>query len=373
VRPYRVLLVNLARRYGGPETRVRSVAIALQGYVERCAVAVVAGGPLHERLRDDGIPCEPISATRTDPRVVLQLRRAIRRGAYDVVDAHNIQSIFWGHLAAVLAGARGRVSTLHSDYREEYSGIRQLAYPAVFGLVRPLTREFVQVTEQLQERAELEGHGARSTLIHNAVSIPDSPPTSRDAAVLAEWGWSAGDFVVAVIGRLFAVKGQSVLVEAMAELGDLPRVKLLIVGDGPQLAELEARVASLGIGQRVRLAGFRTDVPRVLQSVDCVCLPSLWELLPYAALEAAAFARPIVATAVGGVPRLLQDGETALLVPASDPRALAAAIRRLAEDPDLARRIGRAAYDMVRCSFSIDELRRRTLAVYDRAQKISSQ
>ena len=365
--PYRVLLVDLAHGFGGPETRVLMQARALQDRVDRCAVAVVRGSPLHERLRLESIPCEPVAAPRTDPRLALELRGVIRRGGYQLVDAHNIQSIFWGHLAALLAGARGRVTTLHSDYGEEYGGLRGILYPAVYRLMRPITRHFVHVTDRLQERAESDGIGARSTLIYNTVPVESPPPVARDPALLPEWGWTESDFVVASVGRFFPVKGHVHLVEAMAELRDLPAVKLLLVGDGPLREELEARVEALDLGERVRFLGFRPDVSRILRSVDCVCLPSLWELLPYAALEAAALARPIVATAVGGVPRMLPDGEAALLVAPRDERALAAAIRRLVEQPEEARRLGRGGYDVVRRSFGSEEMLRRTLEVYGRA------
>jgi glycosyltransferase involved in cell wall biosynthesis len=366
-RGYRVLLVDLANGFGGVETRVCSQAQALQGRVEHCAVAVTRGSPLHQRLRAAGIECEPISASRTDPRLLRELWRVVRGGRYHVIDAHNIQSIFWGHLAGLLAGARGRVTTVHTEYAEEYTGVRGIAYPAVSRLMRAITSQFVQVTGILQERAELAGLGGRSTVINNAVAIPETVSGSKDPSVATEWGWTADDFVVAVVGRLFPVKGQSYMVDAMAQLQDVARVRLLLVGDGPLRAEMESTVASLGLGPRVRFTGFRQDVSRILRGVDCVCLPSLWENLPYAALEAAAYARPIVASAVGGVPAVFHDRETALLVPARDAHALAAAIRRLVASPAEARRLGLAAYEMVRRSFSNDELLRKTLEVYDRA------
>jgi glycosyltransferase involved in cell wall biosynthesis len=360
----RVLLVDLARGFGGCETRVISQAHALQGVVERCAVAVLRGRPLHQRLLREGIPCEPVSDTRLNPRVLSELRAVIRRGGYQVVDAHNIQSIFWGHLAALLAGAPGRITTMHSDYRQEYTGVRKRLYPLVYGLVRPITSHFVHVNHQLQEQAIQRGDGRRSTLIPNTVAIAD-PESQREPRRTSEWGFEQTDFVVAVVGRLFPVKGQAYAIDAMASLRDLPQVKLLLVGDGPQRAELAARAAALGLTGRVHFAGFRDDVTRLLQMVDCVCLPSLWENLPYAALEAAAQRLPIVATAVGGVPQFLDDGETALLVPPRDAGALAAAVRRLVEEPAIAARLGAAAHAMVRRSFGPDELLRKTLDVYD--------
>jgi glycosyltransferase involved in cell wall biosynthesis len=291
----------------------------------------------------------------------------MRRGRYDVVDAHNIQSIFWGHLAALLAGVPGRVTTVHSDYDEEYTGLRRVAYSVLSRLMRRVTSQFVHVTGLLHEQARAAGYAGRSTLIPNAVPVTPDPLGPKDQSIAAEWGWPAEDFVVAVIGRLFAVKGQSYLIDALAALPDRPRVRLLVVGDGPLRAELEATVASRGLSQSVRFTGFREDVSRILRGVDCVCIPSLWEILPYAALEAAACARPIVATAVGGVPSVFRDRQTALLVPPRDAAALAAALRYLAEAPTEARRLGRAAYEMVRSSFSPEELLARTLHVYDRA------
>jgi glycosyltransferase involved in cell wall biosynthesis len=366
-RPYRVLLVNLAKGFGGAETRVYSQAQALQGAVEQCGVAVVHESPLHRRLRASGVNCEPISASRSDPRSLLQLWRVIRAGRYDIVDAHNIQSVFWGHLAALLAGVRGRVTTVHSNYAEEYTGIRRIGYSAVSRIMRGITSQFVQVTGLLHDQAQSARYGRRSTVISNAVPVPENPPERKDPSVVAEWGWTADNFVVATVGRLFPVKGQSYLIDAMVHLQDLHHVRLLLVGDGPLRPELEATVASLGLAPRVHFTGFRQDVSQVLRGVDCVCLPSLWEVLPYAALEAAAFARPVVATAVGGIPDVFRDGETALLVPAQDGRALASALRYLAASPGEARRLGRAAYEMVRSSFSTDDLLRKTLQVYDRA------
>jgi glycosyltransferase involved in cell wall biosynthesis len=364
---YRVLLLDLAHGFGGVETRVCSQALALKGRVEHCAVAVTPESPVHQRLRAAGVDCEPISASRADPRLLVELWRVIRRGRYHLVDAHNIQSLFWGHLAALLAGARGRVTTLHTNYAEEYTGLRRIVYRTVARLMRGITSQYVQCTALLHEQAQSAGYGARSTVINNAVPVPADPLSEKDHSVGAEWGWTTDDFIVAVVGRLFPVKGQSYAVGAMAQLADLANVRLLVVGDGPDRAALERSVADLGLENSVRFAGFRQDVPRILRGVDCVCLPSLWENLPYAALEAAAYARPVVATAVGGVPDVFRDRETALLVPPRDARALAAAIRSLAESPGEARRLGRGAYQMVRRSFSTDELLRKTLDVYGRA------
>jgi len=366
-RLYRVLLINLATGYGGAETRVLNQALILQGVVAHCAVAVVYGSPLHERLLSAGVPCETISVSRIDPRLVLRLCRVIRRGGYQVVDAHNIQSIFWGHLAAWLTGASGRITTVHSDYWREYAGLRKFGYSLVFWIMRAITQQYVNVTDQLQSSAELCGHGVRSTLIYNGVCVPNNPLSEKNPRLLSEWRLEPSDYVIAVIGRLYPVKGQVHLIEAMSNLQDFPHIKLLVVGDGPTRLQLQERVEVLGIQDQVRFTGFRDDIAALLASVDCVCLPSLWELMPYVALEAAAHARPIIATSVGGVPRLLQHGRTALLVPPRNSIAIGAAIRWLVQHPDESDRIARAGYDMVKTSFSETEMLEKTIGVYARA------
>ena len=127
---------------------------------------------------------------------------------------------------------------------------------------------------------------------------------------------------------------------------------------------LERESERLGVRERVEF-GFRDDVPDLLETLDVVALPSWTEGLPIVLLEAMAHGRPVVATPVGGTPELVTDGETGLLVPPRDPEALAAALRRVLDDPDLARRLGTAARARVAERFTAAEQARRTLAIYD--------
>ncbi|MCS6871574.1 MAG: glycosyltransferase [Anaerolineae bacterium] len=365
-RAYKVLLVDLARSYGGAEVRVQTQAAALQKATEGCAVAVLRGSPLHERLSRQNVPCVALESRRASPALVLRLRAVIRQNGYSVVDAHNVQSIFWGHLAARLAGARGCVATLHSDYGAEYPNLKGALYESVLRLNRLMAREYITVTETLQAKMEQQGLGRRATLIHNAVPIPPLPLPEPDHALRSTWRAKPEDFVIGIIARLKPVKGHRYLLEAMAQVRDLP-VHLVIIGDGPLRTELETQAAALGISNHVHFAGFCDDVPRLLPSLDCVCLASLSEALPYAVLEAASFARPLLCTAVGGLATLLEDGVTARLVPAQDSAALAEGIRQLATQRDFARQLGMNAYQMVAARFSPTAMIEKVLQVYDRA------
>ncbi|PJF37281.1 MAG: hypothetical protein CUN49_01100 [Candidatus Thermofonsia Clade 1 bacterium] len=365
-RAYKVLLVALARSYGGAEVRVQTQATALHEATAGCAVAVLRHSPLHRRLSQLGVPCAAIDSGRASPALWLRLRAIIRSGGYQVVDAHNVQSIFWGHLAARSAGVRGCVATIHSDYGAEYPNLKGAFYEAVLRLDRLMARQFITVTETLQAKAERQGLGKRATLIHNAVPIPPLPLPEPEPEVRALWQAAPEDFVIGIVARLKPVKGHRYLLQAMAQVRDLP-VRLVIIGDGPLRAELEAQAAALGIAERIYFAGFRDDVTRLLPSLDCLCLASLSEALPYAVLEAASYARPLLCTAVGGLATLLQDGVTARLVPAQDATALAAGIRDLVADRAWARQLGLNAYRLVAERFSQAAMLKNILQVYDKA------
>ncbi len=365
-REYRVLLVDLARSFGGAEIRVLSQARALRERVASVHVAALHGSLLHQHLEAEGLPSIPIQAGRASPKLLWDLGRIIRH--YDIVDAHNVQSILWSHLAASLVRVHGRVATIHSDYGAEYPGFKGRLYEGVLRLDRRLGRQIINVTGVLQSKAERQGLGARSTLIYNAVAVPDDPAAGvPNVELRRELGFGPDDFVVASFARLKPVKGHTYLIDGLARLKDLPHVKLLLVGDGPLRAELEAQAEALGIADRVRFTGFRRDITALLLAVNAACLASLSEALPYAVLEAASYARPLLVTKVGGMADLLDNGVNALLVPPRDPAALADGMRWLATRPEDACELGLAAYKLVRDSFSLDVMIEQVLQVYDRA------
>ncbi|GAB4571221.1 MAG: glycosyltransferase [Anaerolineae bacterium] len=368
-RPYRVLLVLLSQTFGGAEARVLAQAQAFQDRVERCAVAVLKNSPLHRRLQQMGLPVEPIGSGRGSPVTLFAIRRIIKAGGYNVVDAHNVQSILWGHLAAWLSGVQGSVTTVHSDFGKEYPGLKGQLYEAVLALDRYLTDQYVTVTEVLQHKIEQQGDANRSTLIHNAVHVPPEPFAGVDPAQRRAWGFTGDDFVVAIVARLKPVKGHRYLFEALAHLHDLPQLKLLVAGDGPLRDDLEALAHQLQIADRVHFAGFVRDIPDLMRAVDVVCLASLSEALPYVVLEAAACARPLLVTRVGGMATLLEHQVNAVLVPPGDSLALAEALRWMVAHPERTRQLGLAAYDLVRQSFSVEQMVTRVLGVYDRAMQ----
>ena len=170
-----------------------------------------------------------------------------------------------------------------------------------------------------------------------APELPEHPTRDEARATLGIDGFALG-----VAGRLTAQKALGDTLEALARV---PDVALLVLGDGPERAELERRAGELGLADRVRFlgAGTRDDVIALFRAVDAALLTSAWENLPHTLLEALATGTPVIATAVGGIPEVVRDGENGLLVPPRDIAAIASAIDRLVHDDALRASLAAAA------------------------------
>jgi glycosyltransferase involved in cell wall biosynthesis len=178
-------------------------------------------------------------------------------------------------------------------------------------------------------------------------------------------GMAADDVVLVVVAALETRKGHAVLLDAVAGLDDVPW-RLVCAGDGSEAGRLAARCATTThLGARVTWLGRVTDVAEVLAAADVVVMPSLQEGLGVAALEAMAAGRAVVASAVGGLPEAL-GSDAGVLVPAGDATALRAALRRVATDRALARRLGDAGRARVRARFTMAGMAQSTMAVYQR-------
>jgi len=231
----------------------------------------------------------------------------------------------------------------------------------------PLTDRVVCVSQRVADFAArtIGISRAKLVVIPNGIPLENFEPGDRSRA-RTDLGISPTACVVGTVGRLQPVKGTSYLLEAFAHLAPgYAEAILLLVGDGPQRTQLEEMAQRLGVSERVHFLGNRSDVCRLLQAMDVFVLASIWEGMPNAALEAMAVGLPVVATAVGGTPEAVADGETGLLVPSRDPDALAQAIARLLRDPELWRKMGQAGRRRVEQHFSVEQMVRRTESLYE--------
>ena len=362
-----VLIVLLAKRYGGADVRAQAIATALQDR-RRCVVAVLARSPLHDRLAAAGLVVLALPYRRADPRIAWSLFRAIRKDGYRVVDAHNPQSHLWGALAGFLARTPIRLCTVHSISADSDRGRLRIAlYESTLRVASLLGCRYIAISDSIRAYLESLGiPGRRISMIPNGIDTP--MPSGTVARIRDTIGWGPAAYVVIAVGRLEPVKGHRYLLQALAMLSaEFSQLRCLIVGEGRERDALEAEAARLGLSRIVHFAGFRNDVADLLIESDLFCLPSLSEGIPYAVLEAGALGLPLLASAVGGVTEILTHGDTARLVPPADATALARELRWFLEHRAPAAALGQSARALVRARFGPTAMIAGTLAAYDGA------
>jgi glycosyltransferase involved in cell wall biosynthesis len=285
-----------------------------------------------------------------DLAAVWRLSRHIRAAAPDLVHLHTGRAAWLGGLAAWLAG-RPAIVTRRMDRPVRAGWRTRLVYER-------LTRRTAAISPGVADRLIAGGVPPdRVTLIPSAVDARRLQPRRGAAAVRGAEGATADDVVLLAMASLVPRKGLDVLFDALAALrgrGVCPR--LWIAGDGPEATALGAQVESLGLAAQVRFLGRRDDVGDLLAACDVVILPSRHEGLGVAALEAMAAARPVVASAVGGLADAVVDGRTGLLVPADDPARLADALEKLVRDPALRSALGNAGPQRIAERFGAEPL-----------------
>ncbi len=309
---------------GGAEVLVCSLARAQREAGHEVVVhCLVDSGPLATGLKDSGIPVLLHRASRP----VISLARLIcslRTNPPDVVHCHNIAPTVLGAPAAKLARAPCIVSTRHG------TATRQPHFERKFWLAARLCHRVVAVSHSAAERlaAAPWARADKLVLIRNGAAPPTLPEPEA-------WPPARPDvFTLVSVGRLHRVKDYPSLLRGVAlARARSPALRLLILGDGPERPRLENLAASLDISDHVEFLGLRHDVGRWLAQADAFVLASVSEGLPVALLEALAAGLPAIVTDVGGMPEVVRCCGAGIVVPASQPEALADAILALASDP----------------------------------------
>ncbi len=296
-----------------------------------------------------------------NPLPWMPLVRTLRKRPVDVLHAHKFGSNLWGSLLGTLTRVPVIVSHEHTW---SYEGDRKRVL-LDRNVVGRLSDAFVAVSaHDRRQMIEVEGiPPEKAVLIPNGIRGPR--PTSG-ADVRAELGIPAGAPVAGAVGHLRAQKAYDVLIRAAALARErLPDLRVLIAGYGSQRAALEELIAELGLGETVLLLGLRDDAGDVIAALDVAASSSSYEGSPLALMEMMAAAKPVVATAVGGVPDLVVEGETGLLVPPGDPAKLADALVSVLGDRELAARMGAAGRERQRREFDFSLTVRRVEELYE--------
>jgi glycosyltransferase involved in cell wall biosynthesis len=226
----------------------------------------------------------------------------------------------------------------------------------------------ITVAEALRQELIAAGlPGDKIATVHNAIDAKafTSNAFSKGPRLRQQMGIGAQQPVVSTVGRLSLQKGLPDFLEsAHRVLSASPNARFLIIGDGPARLQLRDVSHRLGIQGAVSFLGHQRDIAPFMAMSDVIVMASLWEGLPYVLLEALALARPVVATRVGGVPEIVEDGSSGLLVPPRDPERLAAAILHLLRNAETAARLGQKGRERVEREFNVQTMARQTAQVY---------
>ncbi|HWX42775.1 MAG TPA: glycosyltransferase [Blastocatellia bacterium] len=278
---------------------------------------------------------------RFDPGVIARLRQIVEERTPDIIQTHNVKSHFLMRASGL--GRRFPWVAFHHGYTD--TDLKMRAYNKLDRWSLPHADRVVTVSRAFATQLERKGVRAdRIRVLHNSVSFEkfDSAEAESGDSLRLRLGISPDEQVVLAVGRLSREKGHSVLMSAFniwLKSRPADSTRLVIVGDGPERGRLLAASESVGIADRVIFAGQVSDVRPYYKMADVMALPSYTEGSPNVLLEAMAAGVPIVATAVGGVPEIVTNGESALLTPAGDAPSLAAGISALLHDRELAREL----------------------------------
>jgi glycosyltransferase involved in cell wall biosynthesis len=358
----RLFQITESLEVGGAERVVVTLANALAAHHQVSVVCLKRVGTLAESLRAD-VQVHCIGKREgLDPASVIRLARLMRRERPDVMHTHD-----WGvYLDAMLASALARVPvnvhTVHGLYMEQGAGpLARLKRGLRHALERRLAGRgsIVCVSQDLRRHVAAEV-GLNPSALHAIANGVVVDPEMDDPPVREQGGMR---FIA--VSRLAAVKNLSLMIRAFARADPVARGgELAVVGDGPERPALEALVASLGMSERVRFLGFRKDTDELIRAADVLLLSSISEGIPMAVLEAMKHGRAVIATDVGGVSSVVQDGKTGLLVPSGNEASFQAALEKVYADPALAHALGRAGHARARAEFGIDRMVDAYLNIY---------
>lgn len=390
-RQFNVLQVISNLEIGGAQEVVRTLAdyLALEG----CGVVVCTfrDGPLRHEIERLGIPVEILPARRASilhfPRFVgdmLRIRRALLSVAHrhniDVVQTHLLRvldflvlTLRWSVPLRVFWTVHNYQFALRADQLPRYrwlAGPKRWAYRALYRVAAQWVAAFIAVSDEV-ETAIVETIGPvgdKIVIIANGVDVKRYGQPVDKARIRQQLGVPAQARVLAVVGTLKEQKGHRYLIDAApAVVAQFPDTHWLLVGGGALRETLQAQANAAGLAQHIHFLGNRSDVAALLASSDGFVLPSLWEGLPMALIEAMASGLPIVATEVSGTKQVMVSGETGLLVPPGSVPHLEAAMIELLANPECSQVMGAGAHRRVEASFSARKQAEEHVALFQRA------
>jgi sugar transferase (PEP-CTERM/EpsH1 system associated) len=352
-------LVNLINHM--PQGRYRHAIVCLTGYSE-----------FRDRLIDKKLPVISLNKTPgQDFGVHLRFQRVLRLLKPDIVHTRNLSSLEL-QITAALAGIRHRIHGEHGRDVFDLEG-QNFKYKTFRKAMRPIVHEYTAVSKDLVKwlTTSIGIKSERVTQIYNGVDIQKFRPSENGHRSHAPAGFTTSNsFVIGTVGRMETVKDQITLVQAFIHLLNSDaearrRFRLILIGDGSLRQVALDLLRRANVEDLAWLPGEREDVAEMMRALDVFVLPSVQEGISNTILEAMATGLPVVATRVGGNPELISENLTGMMVPPSDPIAMADAIRVYFLNPDMRTTHGREGRRKVESCFSMEAMVSRYLNVYD--------
>ena len=365
--PMRVRVVEILATgtNGGAQEHVYGLMTRMDTTHYEASVVALSGGSAVRKLERHGFDVTVIDEP-DDAAAVRALTAHLSIVRPDVIHTHLYRADVVGTRAAIALREAGRrrpyiVSTVHS------SRVRSHEDRELLRGLTPEMDQLIAVSKSIERKiADEHRTGAPVRLIYNGVDLQRYDHQDPCCTLREEYGMEPGSSIVGVVARLEPEKGHQTLIEAWPlVLRECPDAYLLIVGEGSRRDVLEQSAAAHKVAHRVVFTGRRDDIPAVTAALDVAVLPSWREAQGLSILEAMALSRPVVASDVGGIPEMIQDGVTGLLVEHDNPVALAAAIVRLLRDHAFADTLARAGHDLVHDRFCIELMVKAIEEIYD--------
>lgn len=354
----RICHVAVADLWAGAEVQLKVLLSKLVQKQElNLTVILLNGGRLEKEVRDLGISVRVFPENLWgSARIFLELVREFRQSNVQLVHTHKYKDTILAAPAARICGVSHIVRTVHG-LREPFEGLKAFKmnlYEAVERTVhRYCVDSIIGVSSQIESKYKAEGRVSRVTCIRNGIDLEGKSVQTDRWRTRRDLGIDIRTCLIGTVGRLTPVKGIPYLLEAARILlRQGANVKVLVVGDGSIRQDLMTQTHELGITENVVFLGHREDTVELMQSMDIFVLPSLSEGIPMALLEAMMSSLPVIASRVGGIPEVIEDNISGLLVNPEDPEHLAKMCRRVMEDHELADLLGRAARERVAKEFS---------------------
>lgn len=352
---------------GGAGEHVLLLSKGLDKSQFEVTVAFSPGMPLDQAFYDAGLRVIPIPMRRSGGMVTslkgfASLLALIRRERFDIVHTHTSVAGALGRVGAKLVGGPIVIHMVHAYAAHDYvPSLKRWIFLQIERFLDTITDYYVAGSEAIRtkgiERRIMSPNRIRC--IYYALDLVrfDAYASTDERKLREELGILGDDAIIGVIGRLEQQKGIECFLDAAARITHKrAAVRFLIVGDGPLRAFLEHKTRSLGLGKKVHFLGWRKDIPRVMKALDVLVVPSLWEAFGIVNLEAMAARKPVVATSVEGIPEVVENGVTGLLVPPCDARAISEAVSKILDDPELQRRMGESGRHRVETMFTAEAM-----------------